>query len=216
MSALIKRSLVIVLFFSATPLVSAPPYHPYRNQGSVAKQSSGNSLNEAFSDLRNEVDNHEAEIRMFEERLNTQENIMDSIRQQFLDANVAQKEFVKGSSATLESRMSGLEARLGGAAEDMRKLQSHANESALALQQYKSKIADLEAHIEQLQKAINTLVDALQIEGVKSDSLTVYEVKSGDSLEKIAKRHKTSVSKLKEANQLKNDRIFIGQTLKIP
>lgn len=43
-----------------------------------------------------------------------------------------------------------------------------------------------------------------------------YLVKSGDCLSKIAKKHHTTVSKLKRANGLKSDFIRAGQTLKIP
>ena len=41
-------------------------------------------------------------------------------------------------------------------------------------------------------------------------------VKRGDVLEKIAKAHKTSVAAIKQANNLENERLSIGQVLKIP
>ena len=43
-----------------------------------------------------------------------------------------------------------------------------------------------------------------------------YKVKSGDNLGVIAARHKTSVSAIKQANQLSNNTIRIGQKLMIP
>ncbi len=46
--------------------------------------------------------------------------------------------------------------------------------------------------------------------------VTTYKVKSGDSLSKIAKEQGTTVTKLKAANDLKSDRLSIGQTLVIP
>jgi LysM repeat protein len=45
---------------------------------------------------------------------------------------------------------------------------------------------------------------------------TIYMVKSGDSLIRIAKAHGTTVQALKAANGLKNDRIVVGAKLKIP
>lgn len=45
---------------------------------------------------------------------------------------------------------------------------------------------------------------------------TVYKVRKGDSLDKIARRYGVTVAKLKKANGLKNDKIKIGQSLKIP
>ena len=44
----------------------------------------------------------------------------------------------------------------------------------------------------------------------------VYKVKKGDSLIKIAKKFGVKVSDIKELNRLKNNRIYVGQTLKIP
>ena len=44
----------------------------------------------------------------------------------------------------------------------------------------------------------------------------IYVVKKGDILGKIARAHKVSVAKIKEANGLKNDVIFAGQKLVIP
>lgn len=48
-----------------------------------------------------------------------------------------------------------------------------------------------------------------------SNGLT-YKVKSGDNLLKIAKAHGVSTKELRAANNLKTDRIRVGQTLKIP
>ena len=44
----------------------------------------------------------------------------------------------------------------------------------------------------------------------------IYVVKSGDMLEKIAKAHGTTVKAIKSANNMKTDRINVGQKLKIP
>jgi len=42
-----------------------------------------------------------------------------------------------------------------------------------------------------------------------------YTVKKGDTLSTIAKRYKTSIKKIKDMNGLRNDRLKIGQRLKI-
>ncbi|MGA2786564.1 MAG: LysM peptidoglycan-binding domain-containing protein [Verrucomicrobiota bacterium] len=49
-----------------------------------------------------------------------------------------------------------------------------------------------------------------------SQTETLYVVKSGDSLTRIAKAHGTTVRALKAANDLQNDRIVVGAKLKIP
>ncbi|MBI5346294.1 MAG: LysM peptidoglycan-binding domain-containing protein [Chlamydiae bacterium] len=45
---------------------------------------------------------------------------------------------------------------------------------------------------------------------------SVYKVKQGDSLEKIAKANNVTVDALKKYNRLENDLIVVGQELKIP
>lgn len=176
-------------------LSSAPPYHQ----------------RDVIGDLQHEVDNHEEEIRMFEERLNTQENILDSLRQQFLDANLANQELVKGNAASLESRLSGVESNVSSLITDMRQLQSHANDSAKVLSQYKKKIVGLENQMRLQQSTIDSLLAALQLDDEKH-----YVVQSGDILDNIARKHKTTVKKLKELNGLQSDRIYAGQKIKLP
>ncbi|SCC22620.1 LysM domain-containing protein, partial [[Bacillus] enclensis] len=44
---------------------------------------------------------------------------------------------------------------------------------------------------------------------------TTYKVKKGDTLSAIAKKYNTTVSKLKKANKLISDRIYVGESLKI-
>ena len=43
-----------------------------------------------------------------------------------------------------------------------------------------------------------------------------YVLKSGDTLSRIARAHKTTVQALKAANGLTSDRVVAGQTLKMP
>lgn len=44
----------------------------------------------------------------------------------------------------------------------------------------------------------------------------VYVVRPGDNLSHIAKQHGTTIQAIKAANDLANDRIFVGDKLKIP
>jgi LysM repeat protein len=63
--------------------------------------------------------------------------------------------------------------------------------------------------LSRLKGNIETLAKVL-----KSDK--TYKVRSGDSLEKIAKMHQTDVATLKKLNDLANDRIVVDQELKLP
>ena len=53
-------------------------------------------------------------------------------------------------------------------------------------------------------------------ENTNAAGQTLYEVKSGDNLTRIAARHDTTISALRSANNLTSDRIIVGQKLIIP
>lgn len=59
-------------------------------------------------------------------------------------------------------------------------------------------------------------VDANATADTAATTEGVYVVKAGDVLERIAKTHGTSVKAIKTANNLKTDRLKVGQKLKLP
>lgn len=54
------------------------------------------------------------------------------------------------------------------------------------------------------------------VKGNGAATADAYVVKSGDTLGRIAREHKTTVKSLREANHLKTDAIKVGQKLKLP
>jgi LysM repeat protein len=175
---------------------------------------SSTDLSDKVDDIQTEVENHTTEIRIIEEKLNNQLLIMESIRDQLQETNKSQKDLVKNNSVSLENRILTLESSLKSISADLRQIQNHANETANALKQYKQKIAEQGDTIDTIQKAMKTLMEAMQV-NVTATTKT-YTVQSGDTLEKIAKRNKTTVREITSLNGLQNEKIFIGQTLKIP
>lgn len=205
----------------------------------TAEEDSSTALREmrdSIDTMRHEVDNHETEIRMFDERVNNQEATIASLRQQLQDANQANKELLKGNSNSLEMKIAALETTNKSLMSDMAQFKTHANESADALEQYKKKIGELEKmlaelekllgkqnqNIENIQSAMASMMDALQVKDVptkaiaQADGSKNYRIKPGDSLEKIARANSTTVKAIKELNNLTNDRIVVGQTLQLP
>jgi len=63
-----------------------------------------------------------------------------------------------------------------------------------------------------LRSALKMLLQSLDEDGVKEE----YTVKAGDTLEKIASRFHTTIGAIKKTNRLKNDRIYVGQKLRLP
>ena len=46
--------------------------------------------------------------------------------------------------------------------------------------------------------------------------ITIHKVKAGDTISEIAKKYNVSAKELKKANNLTNDNIRVGQSLRIP
>lgn len=168
---------------------------------------------DSVDDMRHEVKNHEAEIRMFEEKFKTQEDIIDALRQQVAEAVKAIKESLKSQSTALEMKLANQE-------------KSQVNDLGTILADYKRRIGELEKtieiqnrNLENLQAAMKALTEVLQGKSAGgSDKIAegaIYRVKAGDTLEKIAKQNNTTIKKLKELNNLKNDQIIVGQKLQL-
>lgn len=220
----LKGLAVFLLLTFSCHLVAAPKPRYYDDQ-------TGTSIREmraTLDDLRHEVNNHEIEIKTYEEKIGGLESIIDSLRQHSSDTATAHKDALKNSSATLEMKLNSLDTLSKGLVADLKQFKNHANETAAALAQYKTKMIELEKivdvqnqNIDNLQNAVRSLSDLLQIKSGLTANSSVesgkkYKVVSGDSLEKIAKKNQTSIQAIKDLNGLNNDKIIVGQTLLMP
>jgi LysM repeat protein len=218
-----KCTLGLIVFAAAfgSMLEAAPSRYSYYEG---TDQSTIREIRDSVDDLRREAGNHEVEIRMFDEKLNTIQSTLEVLRQQMNDVKQSSRDSLKNSSKELEGKFSSLDPLVKGVSADLSTLKRQIND---VLEQYRVRLTELEKAIdsqsrntEHLQTAVASLMELLQGKDVKSiegdSKAKSYKVKNGDSLEKIAKLHQVSISSLKEANKLQTDRIIIGQTLWIP
>lgn len=197
-----------------------------------------------INDLKHEMSNHETEIRIFENKLQSQETSFENFQQQLSDDIQSQRDYIRASTINLEGKtetinqsMMNLEDMVRGLTNDLRQMKIQSNDSVVVLGQHKQKIAELEGllqtqsqHMQNLEVALQSMMEVWQAkESAKEminkaseatnkpgESGRTYKVQAGDSLEKIARTQKVSVQALREINQLTNDRILVGQTLKLP
>ncbi len=197
-------------------------------------------MRDSLDDIRHEVNNHESEIRVYDEKLKNLESIIDGVRDQITESSQAHKEQLKGNSSNLETKIASVDTTIKGLIADLRLFKTHANDASVAITQYKQKISELEKIVEQqnqnidhLQTAMRSLMEALVVKEsppakpnqvssssnvASADQLAtgLYRVKAGDNLEKIARNNQTTVSVIRELNGLNTDRLAIGQVLKMP
>lgn len=209
----------------AAVAVDAAPRYNYGHETSIALQE----MRDSIEDVRHGLKNHEAEIRTYEEKLTSQESIIEGLRDQITAFSQTQEDQLKGNTAALEMKLNSLDTAVKGIVADLKQFKTHANETGAALAQSKQKIAQLEKmlesqnqNVDNMQAAMRSLMDAMDVKG--SDKIAgdtslpskSYKVKAGDSLEKIARAHQTTIRAIKELNGLSQDRIVVGQNLKMP
>lgn len=209
---------------------ASPPRQGYYQQD--PSTAAIKEVQSSLETLKHKVRNQETEIRVFEEKLENLDTIIESVREEFSDASKSQKEQIKTNSGSLETRLTSLETSVKGILTDLKQFQAFTAESSAALALYQKKITDFEKSIalqnqnmDDMQAAIGALSEVLQIKhgvapkssvAITAGSDAVYMVKEGDSLEKIAKANRTTIKAIKELNSLTSDRIVVGKQLKIP
>ncbi|MBJ7448863.1 MAG: LysM peptidoglycan-binding domain-containing protein [Parachlamydiales bacterium] len=179
----------------------------------VTRNFAQEDLKQDVADVKHQLHVLEVERGILEERLDSQEKLIQDLRQK-LDT--------RSPSGAGDKRVGYLEKVQEGTLSDMQQLKKHAADCLKQVNDMKAQVDQLETHVDSnilhLKSVVETLVKALQKDGssvplvVNADTKT-YKVKSGDSLEKIAKAHKTTIQALKNRNQLKQDRIIVGQEL---
>lgn len=185
-------------------------------------------MRDTLDDLRREVYNHESEIRTFENRVATQEESLGKFREEFKESTKGQKEILKTHQGCFESRLNALEGGQKALISDLKQIRNHSMESQELFKVFKDKMISLEKNVdvltknlEILQSATHSLVDALKPSqgaglALEAGRSSIYKVKAGDSLEKIARQNRTTIKVIKELNHLTKDTITVGQNLKLP
>jgi chromosome segregation ATPase len=229
-TAKFRKGLLFFSLFFFFPCWSAPYSNSMQSRGSARPM--GNPPQQInISDLKHELNNHETEIRIFENKMQNHEMALDEIRQQVSEGLQEQKEMAQNLGNNLERKIQTVDNSIQGIMEDLRQLKNQANASISILEQYKAKLIELDSlfqaqnhHMASLENALQSLADVWQAKETSANALVkftsnnskTYKVQPGDSLGKIAAQHKISVESLKERNRLKSDRINVGQTLIIP
>lgn len=167
-----------------------------------------------LDDLRHDTNCFETEIQILDGRMKAFENSLASLKQQEIEKQQLRIEQIAGQLQTLEKKWTAFEKKQDPTKESVENLTTHAKETGIALSQFKNRIVELEAEILAQNRKLEAFTKGKGETVAKASK--IYKVKSGDSLEKIAKLHKTDVATLKQLNRLQHDLIVVDQEINVP
>ena len=163
-----------------------------------------NDLRDEISDLKHSLNNTQVELQILDEQVKNQEQALKKNKNAYPHSDSG------NNTVNLEKKVLSHEKQQTKMVTETKQLLSHANQTSDCLEEYSKKIAELEIL---LQHQKQTVAHPQQNRGAAKN---IYIVKPGDSLEKISRNHKITVNSLKEENNLTQNKIIIGQELKIP
>jgi LysM repeat protein len=201
LSALLLASGLLAV--SCSPLRSSPsdPQHLF--------ELTLHEVQTNLDDLRHDINCFRSELQILEGRIKSHEGALTALRHQDLEKQQTKIDQIAKSLTILEKSWGEKEQ---AASPELKQLTHHAKETSLALKQFKERILEIENELLSQQRRFETA----SRQPVENSADKLYRVKQGDTLEKIARNHQTSVEKIKRLNELEKDSIFIGQQLKIP
>ncbi|MCF7851795.1 MAG: LysM peptidoglycan-binding domain-containing protein [Simkaniaceae bacterium] len=175
-----------------------------------------------IEELKHDLNTQQMQLGIYEGKLVRIDDQIDSLKVESSEKQKSTLEELQYHIAMLEKKLDKFEGKQKEILSDLMQLETHANQTIKALGQYKDKIKDLEQSIAFHNEVIAEIgklkrhfkeISALHQEG---HGLRAYTVKSGDSLQKIAKNYNTSIDALKKINELNDDLILVGQELMVP
>ncbi len=198
---------LVALFMGCSPLKTSP--HDEKYQWELTLHEVQTNLD----DLRHDTNCFETEIQILNGRIKCFENTLAAYKEQDIEKQQTRIDQIAHQLQLLDRKWTAFEKKQEAAKENMENLTAHAKDTGLALAQFKNRMVELESEILTQSRKLDTIA---KLKDGLIKSTKVYKVKAGDSLEKIAKAHKTDVATLKQINHLQNDLIVVDQELHVP
>lgn len=213
------KILILVPFFFA--MVGCSPLKTSQHDEKYQWELTLHEVQTNLDDLRHDTNCFQAEIQILEGRIKCFENALASLKLNELEKHQARIDQIANQLQLLDKKWLSFEKKQDAGKESLEHLSKHANDTNTVLSQFKNRMEELEKEMGAQNRRLEALgklkgnIEALT-KAIKSEGQKIYKVRPGDSLEKIAKAHKTDVATLKQLNQLQQDLIVVDQEIKIP
>ena len=164
----------------------------------------------------------EAEMEMLKNSISTQEQSRESLEKEVSSLLKATRESLVESKDRSSQQSKSIEATLEKLSLDLKQLKTHSNELSHTVNELSKTLQNMKESSQQQGQAIRELEQAMRSitlamsgkgSGSSNGKTATYTVKSGDSLEKIARAHGMTLNEIKELNSLKSLTIRPGQEL---
>ena len=186
--------------------------------------SQGQAVDASTNALSHRLHACETEMEMLKNSISTQEQAREALEKEVSSLLRATRDSLADARDGSVQRQKTFDKTLEKLTQYLKQLKSHSNELSQTLNDLAKsvkKIKETETQqgqaIKELEQAMRALTLALSgkptAKGSADGKASVYIVKSGDSLERIARAHGMTLSEIKELNALKSSTIHPGQEL---
>lgn len=174
------------------------------------------------NDAGHRVHNCEIEIEMLKNSLQSQEESRSQLYKEMEESLSSVKKVLKEIESHKDDPRQKIQKTIQGLQNDLAALKTHTNQLASKINELSASVSSIKkdiaghtAGLKNLEEAMGLLSKALSGTLPKNakEQTDTYKVQSGDSLEKIAKKHSMTLAQLKELNGLSSSVIRVGQEL---
>lgn len=169
-------------------------------------------LRQEIVDLRNSLRSSEISLSVVEEKVENHAYALSSFK---TEAKNSKHEQILHQVSLLERKIAQLEKIQERAISDLKNLNVHTNQALQKADACERELTWQKQRLEEVSKLKTTLTSISKAMHVPQ--IRKHRVKPGETLDEIARRYHTTVSKLKKKNDLgSSDLIVIGQEIEIP
>ncbi len=208
-----------IIFFAA--LYCALPLHTVLQAGNYANPDM-DELRLELDDLKHALHSTQVDLSLLDERLKKQNTAIAGVKGQSVGKEASSLSLLSTTVSNLEKKVAQLEKTLDKAAGDLRTLSNSISQTLSKVNTLETHLSHHDKRLDEVAKLKGTLTSISQAIGQRPSSepssaaVKSYCVKAGDSLEKIARINKVPVETIRKMNNLSNDKIIIGQELRLP